>query len=141
MHLSIVAAAAAVVAFTVGGHARPDPVVPAGASQIQTHHDFSAAKRSKKRVRGQQAYGSGQQIACTYLGCNPIPRGCRIQPGRIPFTWDPSGFDEVQYPLLRIAARAVGVPNHSPRTPQWRAARKDEPPPVALPDRIRHNEG
>ena len=41
------------------------------------------------------------QIACTHLGCNPIPRGCRIQTGRIPFTWDPSGFDEVVCPYRR----------------------------------------
>ena len=101
MHLSIVAAAAAVVAFTVAATpAQTSQVAPAGASQIQTHHDFSAAKR-KKRVRGQQAYGSGQQIACTYLGCNPIPRGCRIQTGRIPFTWDAPGYDEVVCPYRR----------------------------------------
>jgi hypothetical protein len=100
MRLSTVAAAAGVVAFTVAATpAQTGQAVPAGASQIQTHQDFSAAKR--KRTRGQQAYGSGQQIACTQLGCNPIPRGCRVVPGRIPFTWDPSGFDEVQCPYYR----------------------------------------
>ena len=59
MRLSIVAAAAAVVAFTVAATpAQTSQVAPAGGTN-QTHHDFSAAKR-KKRVRGQQAYGSGQ---------------------------------------------------------------------------------
>jgi hypothetical protein len=75
----------------------------ATATKVHAGQDFSAAKRSKKRVRGYQAYGSSgrQQIACTQLGCNPIPRGCRVVPGRIPFTWDPSGFDEVQCPYYR----------------------------------------
>lgn len=71
----------------------------AGAARTPVDQDISAAKRT--RTRGQQAYGSGQQIACTQLGCNPIPRGCRVVPGRIPFTWDPSGFDEVQCPYYR----------------------------------------
>ena len=69
--------------------------------QTQFHQTdaISAAKRNKKRQRGHQAYGrSGQQIACTHLGCSPIPRGCRIETGRIPFTWEPSGFDDVVCP-------------------------------------------
>jgi hypothetical protein len=70
-------------------------------SNIPAHQEFSAAKR-KKAVRGYRAYGSGgTQIACTQLGCNPAPRGCRVVPGRIPFTWDPSGFDEIQCPYYR----------------------------------------
>ena len=75
-----------------------------GPSQAATSHatDISAAKRKKKRATGYQAYGSGgQQIACTQLGCNPIPRGCRVVPGKIPFTWDPSGFDDVVCPYPR----------------------------------------
>ncbi len=99
MRLSIAIAAGVVALAAVPASAGQTPAVPA--AQIETHHDFSAAKRSKKRVRGYQAHGSGQQIACTQLGCNPIPRGCRVVPGRIPFTWDPSGFDEVQCPYYR----------------------------------------
>ena len=68
--------------------------IPSQAQALQAD-DISAAKR-KKRVRGYQAYGTaGRQIACTQFGCNPIPRGCRVVPGRNPFTWNPSGFDEV----------------------------------------------
>jgi hypothetical protein len=92
-------ALAACLAFNVA--ALPASAGQAGRaviSQIQPDQDFSAAKR-KKAVRGYQAYGSGgQQIACTYLGCHPIPRGCRIQTGRIPFTWEPSGYDDVVCP-------------------------------------------
>ena len=98
MRLSIAIAAGVVALGSRAGQRRrrrqssPPP-------QIETHHDFSAAKRSKKRVRRPPGLRrSGQQIACTQLGCNPIPRGCRVEPGRIPFTWDPSGFDEVQCP-------------------------------------------
>jgi hypothetical protein len=75
------------------------------ASQVQPLQldAISAAKRNKKRSSGHRAYGrSGQQqIACTYLGCGPIPRGCRIETGRIPFTWEPSGYDDVVCPYRR----------------------------------------
>jgi hypothetical protein len=77
--------------------ARAEAPVPT-TSQAQTVQAdaISAAKRNKKRVRGYQAYGTGgRQIACTQFGCNPIPRGCQVVPGRNPFTWNPSGFDEV----------------------------------------------
>ncbi|HYI27443.1 MAG TPA: hypothetical protein VD863_06280 [Bradyrhizobium sp.] len=80
-----------------------EPAAPA-VSHAQSHQldAISAAKRTKKRVRGHQAYGrSGQQIACTQFGCGPIPRGCRIETGRIPFTWEPSGFDDVVCPYYR----------------------------------------
>ena len=74
------------------------PVPTAIQAQALQADDISAAKR-KKRVRGYQAYGTGgQQIACTQFGCNPIPRGCRVVPGRNPFTWNPSGFDEIVCP-------------------------------------------
>ena len=74
-----------------------------GPTQVQSQAtDISAAKRKKKRAPDYQAYGSGQQqIACTQVGCNPIPRGCRVVPGKIPFTWDPSGFDEIVCPYPR----------------------------------------
>ena len=64
--------------------------------------EFSAAKRkAKQRSPGHQAYGRSRpqtQIACTPAGCNPIPPGCRVRPGMNPFTWDPSGFDEIVCP-------------------------------------------
>jgi hypothetical protein len=59
--------------------------------------EISAAKR-KKRPRATSAYGrASTQIACTRLGCNPIPPGCQI---RTQFTWSglPSGFDAVVCP-------------------------------------------
>ena len=75
--------------------ARAEEPVRTATSQIHQADDISAAKR-KKRSRGYHAYGTGgRQIACTQFGCNPIPRGCQVVPGRNPFTWNPSGFDEV----------------------------------------------
>jgi len=61
------------------------------------------AKKAKSSRRGYDSRASarGQQIACTQLGCHPIPRGCRVVPGRIPFTWDPSGFDDIVCPYRR----------------------------------------
>jgi hypothetical protein len=78
-----------------GETARPAGVEPGHADEV------SAAKR-KKRSSGQQAYGhGGTQIACTQYGCNPIPPGCRIRTGYNPWTWDPTGFDEVVCPYRR----------------------------------------
>ena len=100
--LSIVVAAAAVVAFTVAAMpAAASQVAPAGASQIRNPPRFLRRQAQEARPRPASLWQRPQQIACTYLGCNPIPRGCRIEPGRIPFTWDPSGFDEVQCPYYR----------------------------------------
>ena len=100
MRLPIALAACFVVTATALP-AAAGPASQASFVETQAHQDVSAAKR-KKAVRGYRAYGSGgTQIACTQLGCNPAPRGCRVVPGRIPFTWDPSGFDEVQCPYYR----------------------------------------
>lgn len=100
MRLPIVfAATVALVGAAVPPAGAEETVRPA-VSRFQTYQAdaISAAKR-KKRVRGSPAYGrSQQQIACTQFGCNPIPRGCRVVPGRNPFTWNPSGFDEVVCP-------------------------------------------
>jgi hypothetical protein len=43
------------------------------------------------------------QIACTVLGCNPVPAGCVPRPGR---TWSglPSGFDVI---VCRPGARPL----------------------------------
>ena len=58
--------------------------------------DAQTDKPSANR-RQQPAY-SGTQIACTRVGCHPIPRGCRIEKE---FTWDgmPTGFDLVVCPF------------------------------------------
>src|SRR5262245_44990325 len=72
---------------------------------IQTAHAdvISAAKRKTKKPSGaSQSYGRSQtQIACTPAGCGPIPQGCRVRPGMNPFTWNPTGFDEIVCPYYR----------------------------------------
>ena len=52
----------------------------------------AAAKKKAKRV-----YAPPQQIACTEVGCLPVPRGCHPAGGK---TWDglPSGFDVMVCP-------------------------------------------
>lgn len=52
-----------------------------------------AATKSKKRVRA----APQQQIACTVLGCVPVPRGCGQTEGR---TWSgmPTGGDVIVCP-------------------------------------------
>lgn len=81
----------------LGGHSQQ------GVSAAGSDVELSAQSKRKKKSarRGYDSRASGQQIACTQLGCNPIPRGCRVVPGRIPFTWDPSGFDDVVCPYYR----------------------------------------
>jgi hypothetical protein len=50
---------------------------------------------TKKKAR--RAYAPQQQIACTEVGCLPVPRGCYPTGGK---TWDglPSGFDVMVCP-------------------------------------------
>jgi hypothetical protein len=52
-----------------------------------------AATKSKKRVKT----APPQQIACTVIGCVPVPRGCRPTEGR---TWSgmPTGGDVIVCP-------------------------------------------
>ena len=51
------------------------------------------AKPNKKRVKA----APQQQIACTVIGCVPVPRGCRQTEGR---TWSgmPTGGDVIVCP-------------------------------------------
>jgi hypothetical protein len=99
MRTLIAVAAAACLLDAAAWPARAEPA-PVPAVQTLKAPEFSAQQKKKKRTRASQATG-GHQIACTYLGCQPIPRGCRIVTGRIPFTWEPSGFDEVVCPYPR----------------------------------------
>jgi len=58
----------------------------------------AATKKKKAATRGQEP----NQVACTELGCHPIPPGCHPQIG---YNWDgiPTGFDIVvcQPPRVR----------------------------------------
>ncbi len=79
---------------------------PAAASRLSAHataKNVSDQSRQQRQPRTKrQTSGQGQrQIACTQFGCAPIPPGCEIRTGFIPFTWDPSGFDEVVCPYPR----------------------------------------
>ena len=49
-------------------------------------------------ARKKRTVDPGLQIACTRLGCNPIPKGCRIEKE---FSWDgtPTGYDLVVCPF------------------------------------------
>lgn len=81
--------------------ARAEPVSPAATVQAAADQAFSAQRKNKKKRARTTTGSGGQQIACTQFGCNPIPRGCRVVPGKIPFTWEPSGFDEIVCPYPR----------------------------------------
>jgi hypothetical protein len=99
MRTSLLLATGAILVAAMLPAGAADTARPAGISVQSGHTDeISAAKRKKKRQNGYQAYGRGQQIACTFGGCFPAPPGCRVQPGRIPFTWEPSGYDEIICP-------------------------------------------
>jgi hypothetical protein len=91
-----IAAGLAVLALPIG----PAPAQATGTFAAIAATDLSAQSKRKKRASNSRT-SSDQQIACTQLGCNPIPRGCRVVPGKIPFTWDPSGFDDVICPYPR----------------------------------------
>ena len=60
---------------------------------------LSAATKKKKAATRRQ---ESNQVACTELGCHPIPPGCHPQTG---YNWDgmPTGFDIVvcQPPRVR----------------------------------------
>ncbi len=53
----------------------------------------AATAKTKKRVKA----APPQQIACTVIGCVPVPRGCGQTPGR---TWSgmPTGGDVIVCP-------------------------------------------
>ena len=57
---------------------------------------LSAAAATKHRPHG-RTYEPQQQIACTVLGCSPVPRGCYPTAGK---TWSgkPTGFDVIVCP-------------------------------------------
>jgi hypothetical protein len=58
--------------------------IPASAATKHHRHYVSHAARG--------AYASQPQIACTVVGCMPIPRGCHPEMGYTP-NGTPTGFD------------------------------------------------
>jgi hypothetical protein len=67
-------------------------LIPAGAQaakkQQRKHHTSHMARGS---------YAAQPQIACTDVGCLPVPRGCHPAGGRT-FDGSPSGFDVMVCP-------------------------------------------
>lgn len=59
--------------------------LPAAAHAANHHHHHIS-----RGARG--AYAAQPEIACTQVGCAPVPRGCHRESGRT-FSGDPSGFD------------------------------------------------
>jgi len=90
----------ALAALAAAAGVSSGPAGAAGLSAPAVAEAVSDQRKAKtKRQRADRAYGQGQrQIACTQFGCQPIPPGCQIRTGYNPFTWDPSGFDEVVCP-------------------------------------------
>lgn len=78
--LMLMALGTACVPDAVGAPAQPELAKPS---------DWSAQKRTRPRRAAPPT-----QIACTELGCHPVPPGCTPVPGR---TWwgNYSGFDVV----------------------------------------------
>ena len=67
-------------------------LVPAAADAAPKHHRHHHVSQS---ARG--AYAAQPQIACTQVGCLPVPRGCYPAGGRT-FSGMPSGFDVMVCP-------------------------------------------
>lgn len=65
-----------------------------GRASVSTATELSAAPKKKTR-RARAAYQP--QIACTILGCQPVPRGCRPEPGRY-WSGMTTGFDVIVCP-------------------------------------------
>ena len=57
--------------------------------------DLSAATRKKKQ--GRRAARAPRRIACTFLGCHPVPAGCYPRAG-FDFWGNPTGFDVIVCP-------------------------------------------
>ncbi len=77
--------------------------LPAASSVARDRNDTGvqtaqAEPNSSARKKRTVQPGPGVQIACTHVGCNPIPRGCRIEKE---FGWDgtPTGYDLVVCPF------------------------------------------
>ena len=63
-------------------------------AQVTAQAGQNSATRKKRNLEP----APGVQIACTHVGCHPIPRGCQIEKE---YSWDgtPTGFDLVVCPF------------------------------------------
>ena len=66
------------------------------ANAASTHHPrrhrHHAAVRHHVPAAARDAYAAQPQIACTVVGCQPVPRGCHPEMGYTP-DGTPTGFD------------------------------------------------
>lgn len=58
---------------------------------------IAPATAQSTSTRAKQMQSPGTQIACTRVGCKPIPRGCHIEAERSP-DGTPTGYDAVICP-------------------------------------------
>jgi hypothetical protein len=67
----------------------------AQAQPLEVYRPYQPPANSRKKAR---TASQGTQIACTVLGCAPIPRGCSVEKG---YTFDglPSGYDVIACPF------------------------------------------
>jgi hypothetical protein len=66
---------------------------PADAQTVKAGSELALSAATKKSTPARQRAEQGQ-VACTVVGCHPIPPGCHPQMG---YNWDgiPTGFDIV----------------------------------------------
>ena len=68
------------------------PIVPVVAAVVLALALIPASAAPKKKRHTNPATAAQPQIACTVVGCNPVPRGCHPEMGYTP-GGTPTGFD------------------------------------------------
>jgi len=68
--------------------------LPANAATTHYHHHHYRHHYAYRHVpaRARDAYAYQPEIACSVVGCHPVPRGCHAAPG-YDFNGDPTGLD------------------------------------------------
>lgn len=74
-------------------------ILPAAAQQQTTSkpHHVVASPQTHSRAHRRAAVAPQRQIACTVLGCHPVPPGCHPEPQRY-FSGMTTGYDTVVCP-------------------------------------------
>jgi hypothetical protein len=80
-----------VLALTAVGFAAL-PASAASTHHTRHHHRHHIASRHHVSAAASHAYAYQPQIACSVIGCNPVPRGCHPEMGYTP-DGTPTGFD------------------------------------------------